>query len=216
MIGRLQRQHSATYGLAGDHDIRDFLITNRVLAQGIGQCALPAGSGETLFVAEDDGELGMSLYLDEGLVTRVSARDLPDNLRRSALPEFCQILEGVSHFNCMAFKASHDREVSLLELELQGEVDKFVVCMQIAARHDDHDSVRHLHQWLFDNARFHAELGPCALERYRVASDYAARFCRHLRPGLLDDTPATIEELRHFFRLPVADKMSLIHSRCWQ
>ncbi len=36
------------------------------------------------------------------------------------------MLEGVSHFLCVAHHATHDRQVSLLTLELQAEIDKYV------------------------------------------------------------------------------------------
>ncbi len=35
-------------------------------------------------------------------------------------------LEGVSHFVYLAWNAGHDKPVSLLELEMQAEVDKYV------------------------------------------------------------------------------------------
>lgn len=216
MLADLQRQHNATYRLGGHYDIRDFLITNRVVAQVIGQEALPTGSGETLFVAQDDHGLGMSLYLDEALLER-AARAYPlGQVNPDVLPELCQVIEGVSHFNCMAFKAGNDRAVSLLELELQGEVDKFVACTQIAISNADTECLRHLHRWLFGDVAFHDELDAKALARYQAANDYAARFCQYLGQAFSRGDQTALEELRVFFRLPIADKMSFIHARCWR
>lgn len=216
MLDALQAQHNATYQLDSGHDVRDFLITNPLVAGVIGQSALPAGSGETLFLSQDDDGLGMSLFLDGDLLERVERSDPLNGLHPGMLADFCQVLEGISHFNCMAFKAGRDREVSLLELELQGEVDKFVTSAQIAIERGDHAFLRKLHGWLFDEVGFHDELDATALARYRAANDYAARFCKHLLRGMLSGNDAALDELRVFFRLPIADKMSLIHGRCWR
>ena len=40
---------------------------------------------------------------------------------------FCLALEGVSHFLYLIWNASFDRSVTLLEMELQAEIDKFVM-----------------------------------------------------------------------------------------
>lgn len=216
MLETLQRQHNETYQLDGGHDVRDFLITSPLVAGVIGQSALPAGSGETLFLSQDEHGLGMSLFLDGELLARVERSDPLSGLQPRMLADFCQVLEGISHFNCMAFKAGRDREVSLLELELQGEIDKFVASAQIAVEHGDNECLHKLHGWLFDDVGFHDELDAAAMERYRTANDYAARFCRHLLKRLTQNDSAALEELRMFFRLPIAEKMSLIHGRCWR
>ena len=75
MLETLQRQHNETYQLDSGHDVRDFLITSPLVAGVIGQSALPAGSGETLFLSQDEHGLGMSLFLDGELLERVERSD---------------------------------------------------------------------------------------------------------------------------------------------
>ena len=180
MLAELQLQHCDTYGLAPAHDVRDFLITDPEVARAIARDALLSGSNETLLLAEDEEGLAMSLYLDGALLERLKATDPLDDLRPGALSDFWQVIEGISHFNTVAFRAQHDRNVSLLELELQGEVDKFVASLQRALDQGDAELVRRLHGWLFDDVAFHGALEGAVLERYRAANDYAARFCRRL------------------------------------
>jgi hypothetical protein len=103
--------------------------------------------------------------------------------------------------------------VSLLELELQAEIDKFVGTTLLAlgqGRTEMHDP---LHGWLFDKVRFHTELDAAQLARYRAANEYAARFCHALQSRLVEDGNAVLGELRRFFRLPMTDKISHIHSQ---
>ena len=103
--------------------------------------------------------------------------------------------------------------MSLLELELQAEIDKFVSAMLLALGQGRQELLGRLHGWLFDEFCFHAELDEAQLERYKAANDYAARFCHSLRDRLIDDEAGVLPELRRFYRLPITDKISHIHSR---
>ncbi len=212
MLNELQLQHCDTYGLAPRHDVRDFLITDPAVAQAIARDAILSGSSETLLLAEDDEGLAMSLFLDGGLLERLQAADPLDALRPDALADFWLVVEGISHFNTVAHRAQHDRHVSLLELELQGEVDKFVASLQRALDQGDAELARRIHGWLFEDVRFHDALHGEALERYRAANEFAGRFCRRLGAAMLADAAGAHSELRHFFRLPAADKFSHINA----
>ena len=105
--------------------------------------------------------------------------------------------------------------MSLLELELQAEIDKYVTTMMLALGQADSDLLNSLHGWLFDNVRFHAELDEEQRERYQSANDYAARFCHGLRQQLINDDQLALSELRQFYRLQLSDKISHIHSQAW-
>ena len=201
MLSELQQRLSETYQLDHSHDVQDYVITDPTLAKLIGQDALLAGSDETLFITEDEDGLALSLLLNE--------------LKPGCLDDLWKVLEGISHFSCVAFKAGQDRKLSLLELELQGEVDKFVSSMRLALEQSETDLPKYLHGWLFDDVRFHDELEPEALDRYRAANDYAARFCHHLQSSLLESSEQAMAELRQFYRLPISDKISYIHSQAW-
>ena len=53
------------------------------------------------------------------------------------------------------------------------------------------------------------------VERYRAATEYAARFCRRLRRRLMHSGDNTLAELRRFYRMTLGDKISHIHTRAW-
>ena len=126
MIDRLQQHLSDIYQVGGVHDVRDFLITDPRLARYIGAGSMLADTSETLLLAEDDEGLALSLFLDGELLARLESADPLSRLRPDQLDDLWKVFEGLSHFNCVAWKASRDRSVSLLELELQAEIDKFV------------------------------------------------------------------------------------------
>ena len=213
MIDRLQQHLSDIYQVGGVHDVRDFLITDPRLAQYLGAGSMLADSSETLLISQDDEGLALSLFLDGELLARLESADPLSRLRADQLDDLWKVLEGLSHFNCVTWKASCDRSVSLLELELQAEIDKFVGTTLLALSQGRTEMLNHLHGWLFDKVSFHSELDDEQLERYRAANEYAARFCHALRSRLIDDDGAVLSELRRFFRLPMTDKISHIHSQ---
>jgi hypothetical protein len=123
------------------------------------------GERETLFVRQaSDGAVEMAL-------------ELPT--MTSDLDGVCQIIEGVSHFVYVATRASQDRTTTALELELQAEIDKYVVLSGDIESLDVERSSA-LRERLYERVAFlHAkesELG----ERYRVANRAASRFVRRL------------------------------------
>jgi hypothetical protein len=105
--------------------------------------------------------------------------------------------------------------VSLLELELQGEIDKFVSTSLLAIGQSDTALANRLHSWLFDEVSFRDDLDSEALDRYRAANDYAGRFCRSLGDELLADGCNALGKLRRFYRMQFRDKISHIHAMAW-
>jgi hypothetical protein len=215
MISRLQRHLTDIYQAGTGYDVRDYLITDPRLAKCLGEDAMLSDSRETLLMAEDEEGLALSLFLDAKLLERLESADPMARLRAEFLDDLWQVVEGVSHFNCVVWKASQDRNVSLLELELQAEIDKFVSTMLLAVSQGRCDMLERLHGWLFDEVSFHNELDPEQLDRYRAANEYAARFCHALRRRLVEDVEHVLAELRRFYRLPMTDKISHIHTRSW-
>jgi hypothetical protein len=215
MLEHLQRQlHRINRSDAG-YDIRNFLVTDARVARAITGGDPLTRSGETLLLREDGDRVELSLYLDHAILQRLEDGNPAALMRAGLLDDLCKVIEGLSHFNYVAWRASRDRPVTLLELELQAEVDKFVSTMQMALQERDSELMDGLHGRLFDKARFHEHLSPRQLERYRTASEYAARFCRALKPrleGLGDDVQ---RELRRFYRMSLGDKISHIHASAW-
>lgn len=215
MLERLQQQlHDINRSDAG-YDVRNFLVTDARLARAISGGNTVTDSGETLLLQEDEQGLALSLYLDEAILERLASDEPVAALRSGLLDDLCKVIEGLSHFNYVAWRASRDRSVTLLELELQAEVDKFVSTMQLALEEHDTELMNGLHGRLFETARFHDHLGRRQLERYHAANEYAARFCRALGPRLRGRGGDVLPELRRFYRMSLTDKISHIHACAW-
>ncbi len=120
----------------------------------------------------------------------------------------CQIIEGVSHFVYVSTRAAQDRAATALELEIQAEVDKWVV---LAGDIESLDVARSasLRERLFERVAFvhveQSELG----ERYRLANQTALRFLRRLERTHVAHRRfgALRRDLHAFFRSGQEDKL---------
>jgi hypothetical protein len=127
--------------------------------------------------------------------------------------EFCLMLEGVSHFLYIVWNANHQKKVTLLEMELQAEVDKFIIMQSLLDNESTRDDVVCLQNWLFEKNGFDAMLTERELERYKQANYYAGKYCMGLQQQykLSDLNDDLLKELRRFYRLVQEDKMRYIN-----
>ena len=179
VLNRLQTLLNDVYALEMSHDIYDFLTTDADLAQGLDHGG--RHTDEKLLVAEGDAEASVSLYLDRTLVERLQDNDPSSRLDDDNLADFWTALEGISHFMYYAWNAAADKSVTLLEMELQAEVDKFVGTNLLLQRQGTRLSPN-LHHCLFELTRFDSELSGEELKRYQDANHYAAKYCRKIAP----------------------------------
>ncbi len=214
MLQHFQSLLSELYGIEQHLDVLDFLVTDQHFLNAVEEPSTARGTEEKLLICQGDGELELSLYLAPELLDRLKVHDPRDRLGRRNFADFCTALEGISHFNYVVWNASADKAVTLHELEMQAEVDKFVGTLAVLAGQPSSVLTDSLYERLFDDPQFAADLKPEELARYRSASALAAKFCHSLtrrfphglsRPGMLG-------ELRAFFRLTQPDKVSHIRS----
>lgn len=210
-LGAMQAYLTDFYALDVAHDVNDFLVTDRLLASALGGGARE--TDEELLIGQSDGEAEVALYLAQTLLERLYRNNPIDALNHENIGDFWTAFEGVSHFTYFVFKAADDRRVTLLELELQAEVDKFIATSQLL--HSQAGRVpAGLHQWLFDLPGFAASLSDSEIERYSQANRYAARLCRTLprRLGQSGWDEDVRRDLRRFYRLPWQEKIGYIEA----
>jgi hypothetical protein len=211
LLQRLQDLLSGIYDLPLQYQIADFLFTER--AQ-LPDTVRDTDTDEQVLVVDDGNEAAVGLFLDRELLERLSAADPLEALNSGNVADYWTALEGVSHFICLAWNAGHDRGVSLLELELQAEIDKYVSSWWLLREQDPQRYPAELHRLLFERTRIDQRLAGERTDLYREANQYAARFCRRLERMLLLETQRqrrmALCELRRFYRLSHERKMTHI------
>jgi len=213
MLADLQKNLVDIYQADCGHSVADYLLTDRTVAAHLGCQPLPMGVDETVLVAEDESGMAVSVFLDCDLLSRLAHQNPLGGLRPELIGDLATVIEGISHFNYLVWSAHHDRSVTLLELELQAEVDKFVTTMLMALEQNEYELARTLHRWLFEEISYQPLLDNDQRERYETANDYAARFCHRILQKIGDDS--CLQELRDFYRLSQAEKIGHIHSLAW-
>lgn len=215
MLNTLQKQLSDMNGVDPGRDVRDFVVTDRAVAVALSQGKLLTNTNETVLVAEEDDGVALSVFLDKSVLARFCATDALPEVNPESLDDLWAVIEGISHFNYLAASAKHDRPVTLLELELQAEVDKYAATLALLAAQGDTDHLRRLHDWLFEAVSYRADLDHEQLERYQTANDYASRFCYQLRDGFITGSERATRELRKFSSASQQGKISHVHRLAW-
>jgi len=214
-VGDLQQRLAALYQLEHGLAVEDFLVTDAATAGALTPDGARRHTDERLLMRDDGDGLSLALYLDDALLARLRERNPLDALNDEGLEDFWTAVEGISHFNYVVHNASARREVTLLELELQAEVDKFVSTVLLAREQGRRAVASRLHHLLFERMSLDAELGGEERERYRLANDYAGRFCRRIGARLHEAGEEIMAELRKFYRYSQRQKISHIHARAW-
>jgi hypothetical protein len=206
ILRQIQDLIGGIYDVTVAHDVYDFLVTDR---GHLPAAARTNRTDEQLIIAEQSDAFGVSLYLDPALLDRLKHADPIQKLDEENVADYLTALEGVSHFVYFAWNAGHDKSVSILELELQAEIDKYVSCYCLLRRQFPERFPAELLRLLFERTRIDPSVAADRAQIYRAASHYAEKFCRRLERSLRDAGQATqplmnqpvMAELRRFYRL---------------
>ena len=158
-----------------------------------------AGEREALLLREaNDGALEMTLRL-------------PALEGEAGLDVLCQIIEGVSHFVYVVERARVHREATQLEMELQAEVDKWVVLAASLRGSLDVDRSADLRARLYERVSFEHDEASEEGQRYRLANDAAHRFVRRMEREYVGRARfgEMRVELRRFFHEGQEEKLRL-------
>lgn len=184
-VSRIASWLSGVYALDLGLDVARCVIDDEQADQ-----LLPADGPRTgVVVLEEDGDLWLGLYVDPRDQGNVGI-----------------LVEETSHLICVAQHALWNLPVSLLALELQAEVDRFIF-----RRLRGGDPLAH-----FRNSLWRAGLDRQSRSRYQAAHTWGYRYCRRLMDRFPDrrDVPAMLDELREFYRASPQAKLRTAAGPC--
>jgi hypothetical protein len=201
----VQRRLETLYALGPHPPVTDFLLSQRDAAR------FPGGGSRTL-VTQDGDEVSLAVVLEEAVGERLAEADPRVHLDGRNLAPFCTLTEEVSHFVYLLFCARTARSITELELELQGELDKYLTAAFFLSLQNEGAVSTRLRELLFRNYRLRSGLTAERAERYHAASGLAYRYCgyleeRYIRSNRLLDLA---REARRFYRLGQRQKLERI------
>jgi hypothetical protein len=203
----VQRNLEALYALEPAAPVTDYLLPASEAAH------LPGGGSRTL-VAQQGDEVSVGVVLDASVGAGLEQSDPRERLDGSNLGPFSTLTEEVSHFLYVLFRARSDRPVTQLELELQGEVDKYLSAVFLLSLQNEGAVSFRLRELLFRNYRLREGMSAERAARYRAANDLAWRYSGYLEARFLRGSrvPELIRESRRFYRLGQREKLEKIAS----
>ena len=199
----MQRALELLYRVRTAVDVGDFMISG---AERDGYGVARAPHEQLLLRAPSHDELEIALFVDEDVLHRLSGP-----LDEEHIPEYLLAVEGVSHFVYAIVHARAGQTFSALELELQAEVDKYLLVL-LGTWREGGNPRKDLRERLFYRIRYADDLSDEERERYVTANAAAAEYVasleeRFVRHRAVDDMLA---EMRRFYRLDCAAKLDHI------
>ncbi|MFO1519361.1 MAG: hypothetical protein U1F57_06850 [bacterium] len=214
MLSSIQKSIETTYGIRSPWAVEAFLIDESQRGAFAEKIPWLKNSSEALLISQDEEEVELGLLFDSKLLEWSEAHDwetLVSNTPLLSLPlqKIGALIEGVSHFVYLTWRAEQDRAVTQLELELQAEVDKFVLLLGDTSVSERHEFFHRL----FSETPWRPDLNSAEKERYETAMKLATRYCHHLKSAYsLAQADAWLPEVRSFYRKSQVEKIRHIHS----
>lgn len=201
----VQRGLESLYALEPEAPVSDFLLSAQAARE------YPGGGSRTLFAQDGDG-VSVGVVLDPGVGDLLAELDPRVQLDGRNLDSYCAAIEEVSHFVYLLFCARTERTVTQLELELQGEVDKYLGAVFLLSLQNEGAVSSRLKELLFHHYRIADTVSGERAERYRAASHLAYRYCQYLEQNFLRRSRLAdlARESRRFYRLGQREKLEKI------
>ncbi|MCB9780840.1 MAG: hypothetical protein H6742_19890 [Alphaproteobacteria bacterium] len=190
MLALVQRQLQALYRVDAP-EIGPFLMNEAQLDEVLGEDRRPAD--EWVLVRQEDDALDLGVFIADSHLQALSSVAHLAEAAHACFRALCAAVEGVSHFLLLVDRAQRGEPVSMLELETQAEVDKYLT----AALHQPERRA----EWsrrLFDDAALADGLSPDEQHRYTEAARLARAWVGQLER--LPHTQAIIDQQRDFWR----------------
>lgn len=202
MIRTIERAIKDLYAIHTPYRAERFLLTSPESSNHIdGALYVRPGS-----------EIRLGIYFSPKIQSVVEDLSLHTELSTwstNHLNTFCVLAEEVSHFHYFLYHASNGRPVSQLELEIQGEIDRFLVCHFF----NPQTSLTTLVERLFERFKIRENATPEEAQRYERAHDTAKKFVlRHFsRLAHPSQHELLFRFLRRFYRLAEREKIRLVN-----
>ena len=113
MLSQLQEHLTNIYRVDPVYDVNDFLITDPIIAEILGNGSLIRETEESVLLQEGDDGLALSVFLDSAMLSRLKDANPLQDLQADQLNDLWTVLEGISHFNYIVWRARKNRRVDI-------------------------------------------------------------------------------------------------------
>ncbi|MBI3599403.1 MAG: hypothetical protein HY097_02020 [Nitrospinae bacterium] len=218
MLSHIQKIIEKIYGVETFINVEDYVIEEPLSCSTRREPRLkiksPSSKG-CLFISQNGDDLEIALYLDKETISNLSGHNVLQDFHRKDISDFFLATEEVSHFIYAVWSAIHRRQITILEMELQAEVDKYITAIFYSGSiNKGKIPAKDIKRCLFEDSILQPDLQSEEKERYKSASRLAMNYCHHLESNYLkkNDISSMMRDIRHFYRLGQNGKISRINS----
>lgn len=201
MLQNIQKWMESAYRLESRTPVSHYLIDHPTVLSYLGKDHPLVAAEEVLLVTGANSEFELGLYLHPSILRSQGREDVERRSHR-----WLTAAEGVSHWLLVSERLSQGQELTQLELELQGEIDKFFFA-RLGAQHLELLPHYHLERPASLEALHHGHR-----QTYETARRLAQRYCHQMMKEYLcgRSFDGLFEELRRFYRLSHWQKLKRI------
>lgn len=139
---------------------------------------------EVFLIHQKENQLEIGLYIEANILTLLKKQNPFQQLTQANLDSFFVAIEGVSHFIYFLSRAQNNQELTQLEMELQAEIDKYLLATFVF-EYQHKNQPHFLLQYLFENYGLPEDLNVEERLRYQEANRFALKFCAQLETNYL-------------------------------
>lgn len=211
LIKTIQQQLESLYGIRTGASAADYLISKNDLSTLMPDTMADNLPKELFLVNPEphDDTIEVALYLAEDLCVNLQTHDPMQTLSTENISDFCTLIEGVSHFVYYLHKASLEYSITQLEMELQAEIDKFLLLSLLThSNQKDNEMIMDL---LFEDYLLHDHLTDDQKIRYNTATELARKYCFQVSQNIkTEGLPLTLKKVRKFYPMTQEQKIRSI------
>jgi len=208
-VTKIDRALKEVYRLQLDYRAEEFLLEKPpTLKEKKGALYIQANEG-------DNKNLSLGIHFSPSVSSELSSfESWKTHWTKSQTAAFAVAAEEVSHFLYLLYHLNNGRPVTQLELETQGEIDKFLL-IYFAKKEKTKDYFFEILEHIFFQFRLSENLTEEEKERYFQASHDAKRFILKHKSYLenLCQQETGFRILRRFYRLNYHEKLAFISTR---
>lgn len=198
---KIQNHLEALYRLSFKVDVEHFLVSRKRASANTTFIKNRLGQ-EALIIRQEGWEVELGLFVANPVLKELEKRDPFVAVDEKNLKPLCVAVEGVSHFLYLVKNLEENHPVTQLELELQAEIDKYLLA-SLLFYHQTGGVPEFLLHHLFENFHWDPSLSKPEKKRYAEANRLGAKFCTHLEQNHIRHGrwQKALEAARHFYHL---------------
>ncbi len=219
VVRQIDRAIKKLYNLESPHRAENFLIEpNSPKAKEVPALAKEKnGAVIVQYDSFDAGNVDLGIFLGEPVKNALSKIDKlsPEKWMGEQAHALSVAAEEISHFHYLVYRFDLDHTVSQLELELQGEIDKFLLLF-FSVSNKAASEGRHVFDSLFEQIFYRfswsTQLNAEQKQRYAEANAQAKQFIKNFGERVINtkSPQECLEYLRTFYRLSQSEKLGFI------